>query len=126
MEMRSSLGRVRGLGSANEGVRHWWGQRVSAIALVPLALWFVVAVISQMGATWVEFAAWLGLFGNAILMLLLIAVLFYHAFIGLQVVIEDYVHHEGAKVITLMAVKFILAIMAVSCILAVLRLAVGG
>lgn len=126
MEMRSSLGRARGLGSAREGVHHWWGQRISAVALVPLGLWFVAAVIGQMGATWLEFRDWLGFFGNAILMILLVATLFYHAYAGMQVVIEDYVHNEGAKVVTLVAIKFILAIMAASCILAVLRLAVGG
>ena len=126
MEMRSSLGRARGLGSAKEGVHHWWGQRISAIALVPLSLWFVVSVIGQIDANWLEFREWIGFFGNAVLMIVLVAVLFYHAFTGMQVVIEDYVHNEGAKVITLVIVKFALAIMGVSCILAVLRLAVGA
>jgi succinate dehydrogenase / fumarate reductase, membrane anchor subunit len=126
MELRSSLGRARGLGSAREGVHHWWGQRVSAIALVPLSLWFVASVIRLLGADWVEFRAWIGLFGNAVLMIVLVAVLFYHAYAGMQVVIEDYVHGEGAKVVTLVLVKFALAIMGVSCILAVARMAVGG
>jgi succinate dehydrogenase / fumarate reductase, membrane anchor subunit len=125
MEMRSSLGRARGLGSAKEGVHHWWGQRVSAIALVPLSLWFVASVIGQIGMNWLEFREWIGFFGNAVLMIVLVAVLFYHAFAGMQVVIEDYVHNEGAKVVTLVIVKFALAIMGVSCILAVLRMAVG-
>jgi succinate dehydrogenase / fumarate reductase, membrane anchor subunit len=126
MELRSSLGRARGLGSAKEGVHHWWGQRVSAIALVPLSLGFVISVIGLLGADWLEFRAWIGLFGNAVLMIVLVAVLFYHAFAGMQVVIEDYVHHEGAKVVTLVFVKFALAIMGVSCILAVARMAMGG
>ncbi len=126
MELRSSLGRARGLGSANEGVHHWWGQRVSAIALVPLALWFVWSVIGLIGADWLEFREWIGLFGNAVLMIVLVAVLFYHAFAGMQVVIEDYVHGEAAKVVTLVVVKFALVIMGVSCILAVLRMAIGG
>lgn len=126
MELRSSLGRARGLGSANEGVHHWWGQRVSAIALVPLSLWFVFSVIGLIGADWVEFREWIGLFGNAVLMVVLVAVLFYHAYLGMQVVIEDYVHGEGAKVATLVIVKFALVIMGVSCILAVLRMAIGG
>ena len=126
MELRSSLGRARGLGSANEGVHHWWGQRVSAIALGPLSLWFVWSVIGLIGADWLEFRGWIGHFGNAVLMIVLVAVLFYHAFAGMQVVIEDYVHSEGAKVVTLVVVKFALAIMGVSCILAVLRMAIGG
>lgn len=126
MEMRSSLGRARGLGSAKEGVHHWWGQRISAIALVPLSLWFVASVIAQIGMSWLEFREWIGFFGNAVLMIVLVAVLFYHAFAGMQVVIEDYVHNEGAKVVTLVIIKFALAIMGVSCILAVLRMAVGA
>ena len=123
MELRSSLGRVRGLGSANEGVGHWWAQRVTAIALVPLSLWFVVAAISLMGADYAEYQAWIGLFGNALLMILTVLVLFYHAHLGMQVVIEDYVHGEGARVITLLAVKFVLAALAASCVLAVVLVA---
>jgi succinate dehydrogenase / fumarate reductase membrane anchor subunit len=123
MQMRSSLGRVRGLGSAKEGVGHWWGQRVTAIALVPLSIWFVVAAISLTGADYPTFVAWIGQFGNALLMILTALVLFYHASLGMQVVIEDYVHGEGARVITLLAVKFILYALAASCVLAVVLVA---
>src|SRR5512132_1367161 len=76
MELRSSLGRVRGLGSAGEGVGHWWAQRVTAIALVPLSIWFVVAAISLTGADYAEYQAWIGQFGNALLMILTVLVLF--------------------------------------------------
>ena len=126
MELRSSLGRVRGLGSAKEGVRHWWAQRVTAIALVPLSIWFVVAVISLMGADYTEYQAWIGQFGNALLMILTTLVLFYHGYLGMQVVIEDYVHGEGARVITLLFFKFVLAALAVSCVLAVVLVALGA
>ncbi|MGZ9033996.1 MAG: succinate dehydrogenase, hydrophobic membrane anchor protein [Rhodospirillales bacterium] len=126
MELRSSLGRVRGLGSAKEGVRHWWAQRVTAIALVPLSIWFVVAVISLMGADYTEYQAWIGQFGNALLMILTALVLFYHGYLGMQVVIEDYVHGEGARVITLLFFKFVLAALAVSCVLAVVLVALGA
>lgn len=122
-ELRSSLGRVRGLGSAKEGVGHWWAQRVSAIALVPLAIWFVVAIISLIGADLVVFEQWIGQFGNALLMILTVLVLFYHAHLGMQVVIEDYVHGEGPRVITLLIVKFVLALLAASCVLAVVLVA---
>ena len=126
MELRSSLGRVRGLGSAKEGVGHWWAQRVTAIALVPLSIWFVVAVISLMGADYTEYQAWIGQFGNALLMILTTLVLFYHGYLGMQVIIEDYVHGEGARVITLLFFKFVLAALAVSCVLAVVLVALGA
>ena len=126
MEMRSSLGRARGLGSANEGVGHWWSQRVTAIALVPLSIWFVFAAISLMGADFAAFQEWIGVFGNALMMVLLVLVLFYHAHLGMQVVIEDYVSGEAAKVTVLLVVKFALFIMAASCVLAVFLVAIGG
>lgn len=126
MELRSSLGRARGLGSAKEGVHHWWGQRVTAIALVPLALWFVVSAIGLMGADLPAFQAWIGSLFNAVLMVVLVAVLFYHAWLGMQVVIEDYVHGEAAKTTSLLIVKFALAVLAVASILAVARLAIGA
>jgi succinate dehydrogenase / fumarate reductase membrane anchor subunit len=123
MELRSTLGRVRGLGSAKEGVGHWWAQRVTAIALVPLSIWFVVAAISLMGADYADFQAWIGQFGNALLMILTVLVLFYHAHLGMQVIIEDYVHGERALVASLLIVKFVLAALAASCILAVVLVA---
>ena len=125
MEMRSTLGRVRGLGSSGEGVGHWWAQRVTAIALVPLCLWFVVSVIGLMGADHAAFLAWIGQFGNALLVVLLVLVMFHHAQLGLQVVIEDYVHGEAAKVATLMLVRFAVVAMGASCVLAVVLLGMG-
>jgi succinate dehydrogenase / fumarate reductase membrane anchor subunit len=125
MELRSSLGRVRGLGSAKEGVGHWWAQRVTAIALVPLSIWFVFAAISLIGADYATFRAWLSIFGNALAMIVLVATLFYHSYLGLQVVIEDYVHHEPGRVITLLGSRFVLFVLAVSCILAIVLVAMG-
>lgn len=122
-ELRSSLGRARGLGSAKEGVGHWWAQRVTAIALVPLSIWFVIAVISLIGVDYAVFQAWIGTFGNALLMILTALVLFYHAHLGMQVVIEDYVHGEAARIATLLVVKFVLASLAASCVLAVVLVA---
>lgn len=126
MELRSSLGRVRGLGSAKEGVGHWWAQRLSALALVPLSIWFVIAAISLIGADYASFQAWLGIFGNALLMVLTVAVLFYHAALGMQVVIEDYVHHPFWTPVALIGVRFVLYALAASSILAVVLVAIGG
>ncbi len=126
MEMRSSLGRARGLGSTKDGIGHWWAQRVTAIALVPLSIWFVVAAIGLMGADFATFQAWLAVFGNALMMVVFVLVLFYHAHLGMQVVIEDYVHGEAARFATLLAVKFVLFLLAASCVLAVILVANGG
>ena len=126
MEMRSTLGRARGLGSAKEGVGHWWAQRVTAIALVPLSIWFVFSVIGLMGADLAAFQEWLSLFGNLLLMVVFIIVMFYHAHLGIQVVIEDYVGGEAAKVTWLLIAKFALAMMAISCVLAAFSLSLGG
>jgi succinate dehydrogenase / fumarate reductase membrane anchor subunit len=124
--LRSPLGRAVGLGSAKEGVEHWWMQRLTAIALVPLALWFVASVIALAGADHVAVIEWLSGPLAAILMLLLIGATFYHAALGLQVVIEDYVHGEGAKFAALVLNKLICFALAVAGIFAVLKIAFGG
>jgi succinate dehydrogenase / fumarate reductase membrane anchor subunit len=126
MEMRSSLGRARGLGSAKEGVQHWWAQRVTAIALVPLSLWLVFALVSLVGADYAQFQAWLSGFGNALLMVITVLVLFYHAHLGMQVVIEDYVSGEKTRMAVLLAVRFVLFALAASCVLAVILVAMKG
>ncbi len=126
VEMRSTLSRARGLGSAKEGVAHWWAQRVTAVALVPLTLWFVVSAVSLTGADYVAYKAWVGAHGNLLLLVLLIVILFYHTQLGLKVVIEDYVHGEAARVVSLIAVKFTVVLLAASSLLAVLRVAFGN
>src|ERR1700739_1025545 len=95
--MGSPLGRAIGLGSAKEGVEHWWRQRVSALALVPLTLWFVVAVIGLVGPDNAVFIAWVRNPMVALFLVLLLVATFYHAALGLQVVIEDYVHGEAMR-----------------------------
>ena len=95
--MRSPLGRAIGLGSAKEGVEHWIVQRVTAVALVPLVLWFVAAVIQLAGADFDAMQDWVGRPLPAIVLVLLLIATFYHAALGLQVVIEDYVHGELAR-----------------------------
>lgn len=126
MALRSPLGRVRGLGSAKEGVSHWWAQRLTAIALVPLSFWFVISVIGLIGADYAEFDAWISTPGNAAMAVLFVAAIFHHAQLGLQVVIEDYVHHEGAKFASLITVKLLSLGLAAFTIVAVFQTAVGG
>ena len=124
--VRTPLARVRGLGSAQHGVGDWWVQRVTAVALVPLVVWFVASVISLVGADHHTAALWMGYPVNAVLLILLLVALFRHAQLGLRVVIEDYVHHEGAKIALLLAMNGVLAILAVGSILSVLKLVFRG
>jgi succinate dehydrogenase / fumarate reductase membrane anchor subunit len=121
--LRSGLSRVRGLGSAKEGVNHWWAQRVTAIALVPLTLWFVASVVMLAGADHASVSAWIARPLNTVFLLCLLVATFWHASLGLQVVIEDYIHVERAKLVMLLVVKALLVLMALSGILAVLRVA---
>ncbi len=126
MQFRSPLGKVRGLGSAKDGTHHWWMQRVTAIALVPLAIWFVVSVIVLIGKDHAAFKAWVSNPISATLLVLLIGATFHHAQLGLQVVIEDYIHGEGAKVALVLFVKFAALVLAGIGIVSVLRIAFGG
>ena len=124
--LRSPLGRVRGLGSAKDGTHHWWAQRVTAIALVPLLLWFVASVVSLAGAPLPEVKAWLASPVAAVLLLALIVAVFHHAQLGLQVVIEDYVHGEGLKLAALLLVKGAALLFGGLSAFSVLKLAFGG
>ena len=125
-QMRSPLGRVLGFGSAKEGVEHWWRQRTTALLLVPLTLWFVIMVIGLVGADRAAMVAWMHNPIAAMLMILLIATSFYHAALGLQVVIEDYIHGEAAKLITLVAMRLLCVLFVLRGVLAVLKLAFVG
>lgn len=125
MSIRTPLARVRGLGSAKEGVSHWWGQRLSAIALVPLSVWFIASMIALLGADHETARAWLGSPVPGGLMILLIVATFHHAYLGLQVVIEDYVNHEWAKLAGILLVKAAAVVLALIGILSVLYLMFG-
>ena len=124
--MRSPLGRAIGLGSAKEGVEHWWALRITSIALVPLTLWFVIAIVQLAGADRAVFVDWVRRPIPAVLLILLIATTFYHGALGLQVVIEDYVHHEGMKLALILLEKFASVVLAAAALFAVLKIAVGG
>jgi succinate dehydrogenase / fumarate reductase, membrane anchor subunit len=124
--MRSPLGRAIGLGSAKEGVEHWWMQRITAIALVPLMLWFVIAVIGLAGADLETMQNWVGRPLPAILLVLLLIATFYHMSLGLQVVVEDYVHVELAKLALVILIRLFCFALAVAGIFAVFSIAVGS
>jgi succinate dehydrogenase / fumarate reductase, membrane anchor subunit len=124
--MRSPLGRAIGLGSAKEGVVHWWLQRISAIALVPLAIWFVVVVIELAGADRALFVAWVRNPVPAVLLLLLLVATFYHAALGLQVAIEDYVGNEALRLGSIIVMRLASIALAVLGIFAVLKMALGA
>ena len=126
MSLRSDLGRVRGLGSAKEGTSHWWAQRLTAVALLPLSLWFVWSVINLVGVDHIGFKNWLNENANLVLMILFVGSLFYHMQLGLQVVIEDYVHGETKKVTSLVLNLFVALFFGVSSIVALLKVAFGS
>ena len=123
--MRSPLARAIGLGSAKDGVEHWWLQRLTAVALVPLTVWFVASVIAHTGNDYDGFIGWLGTPLTSTFMTLLLIATFYHIALGLQVVIEDYVH-SAAKTPLLAAMRLSCFALAVAGILANLRIAFGG
>jgi succinate dehydrogenase / fumarate reductase membrane anchor subunit len=124
--MRSPLGRAIGLGSAKEGVEHWLAQRITAIALLPLSLWFVSAVISLVGADLETVQNWVSQPLAAILLVLLLIAMFYHLALGIQVVIEDYVHTELARLGLVVVVRLLSFGFAVAGIFAVLSIAFGS
>ena len=126
MEFRSQLGRVRGLGASHEGAHHFWVQRVSGIALVPLVIWFVLSASTVVSADLVTFKAWVGAHYNPVLLILLILTMFHHAFLGLQVIIEDYIHAESIKLTSLIVTKFALYLIGACAIFAVIRLTFGS
>ena len=126
MSLRTDLGRVRGLGSAKEGAAHWWAQRVTAVALIPLSLWLVGALASLAGAEVGAVRAWIANPIVAITLVLLIGVTFHHMQLGMQVVIEDYVHTEWAKISGIVLVKFGAVVLAAAGIFAVLKIALAG
>ena len=126
MRLRTPLAQARGLGAARDGIHHWWTQRLTALALIPLSLWLVASIITISGADYPTAVEWVQSPVVAVLLLLFIAVAFYHAQLGMQVVLEDYVHVEWAKVATIIFLKFLMIALAFIAGFAVLRVALGG
>jgi succinate dehydrogenase / fumarate reductase membrane anchor subunit len=126
MSWRSPLGQARGFGSAKEGVEHWWLQRLTAIALVPLGCWFLVSLLALPALDHPTVIAWMSAPWTALLLILFVLVAARHSHLGLQVVIEDYVHEAGMKTLALVLSGFAHLLLAAAGTLAVLRVALGG
>jgi succinate dehydrogenase / fumarate reductase membrane anchor subunit len=126
MSLRSPLGKALGTGSAKEGVHHWWRQRLTSIALVPLSIWFVVSLLSLPSLDHATVVAWMGQSWTALLFVLFVLVATWHSQLGVRVVVEDYVHGAGAKTLTLVVITFAHALVAAAGVFAILKVAFGG
>ena len=125
MSLRSPLSRVLGLGSAKDGTDHWFAQRVSAVALVLLGLWFVISLAVLGTVKYGNVIAFLGKPLNGVLMALLCVTLAYHSYLGVQVVVEDYVHTKGVKIVVLILSRFAHVFIAIASVYSILRIGIG-
>lgn len=126
MKFRSPLSKALGSGSAKHGFSHWWLQRVSAVALIPLTLWFVFSMVCLSASDYTHAVTWLSSPINATIMLLFTLVALFHGQTGLQTVIEDYIHTTWLNLSLLLSVKFASVILAVLAIISVLKVVLGG
>ena len=123
---RNPVGRVHAYGSIRSGAGTWLHERLSGLALLPLSLWFLLAAVSLSGATYEEVRAWLAGPVNTTLMLLFVVLAFWHARLGIRVVIEDYVHHEGWKLGALLANTWLHVLVGTACVVAILKVSLGS
>ncbi len=126
MALRTKLSEARGLGTAKEGTHHWWVQRVTSIALIPLTIWFAFALASVARQSHEAVVAWLATPVNAVLMLLFIVATFHHLHLGIQTIMEDYLHKEPVKIAGILGVKLASAALGVAAAFAVLKIAFGA
>lgn len=126
MSLRSPLSRVLGSGSAKDGTRHWWIQRATAVGLLMLGLWFLVSFAALDDYRHADLLGWAARPINATLLLIAGVTLAWHSSLGMQVVIEDYVHGSALKVVALLLNRFIHVFLAIAAVLAVLKIALGG
>ncbi|HEX9449246.1 MAG TPA: succinate dehydrogenase, hydrophobic membrane anchor protein [Dongiaceae bacterium] len=124
--LRSELGRARGLGSAKEGVQHWWRQRLTALALIPLSLWFVASLVFLTDTDHATAVHWLGSPITLGLMVIFIGAVFYHAVLGLQVVIEDYIGSHAVRLVVMVLTQFAALALGTAAIVSLLVIAFGG
>ena len=126
MKLRSPLSQAVGLGSAKHGFSHWWWQRLTAIALIPLTLWFLYSLTCLVGADYHAVVAWLSAPLNAAIMLIFVLTALFHGQTGLQVVIEDYVANKAVNLFLLIFIKFAAVVLAVLAIISVMKVVLGG
>jgi succinate dehydrogenase / fumarate reductase membrane anchor subunit len=123
VSLRSPLGIVLGAGSARSGVHHWWLQRLTSVALVPLTIWFVVSLVALPSFDYATVVAWMSHGLSPLFLILLLTVGAWHSQLGVRVVVEDYVHGAGARTVTLVVISFAHVLLATAGVLAVLRVA---
>lgn len=126
MNLQTPLARARGLGTAKKGVQHWWWQRLTAVALVPLCLWFIGTIVIMQASDYSTVVNWIQSPLVSGLLVFLIAALFYHTQLGLQAVIEDYVHSEWVKITALIVAQFLMILLTLTAVIAVLKIALGA
>jgi succinate dehydrogenase / fumarate reductase membrane anchor subunit len=120
--VRRPLARAQGPGSARSGFRHWWLQRVTALALTPLTVWFVLSFTALISADHRAYSQWIGSPLNATLMIALVVILFYHMALGLQVIAEDYLHVDRPKLIAIVSIQLGSSTLAIASIVAIVRM----
>lgn len=120
------LKKAKGLGSAHEGADHWLMQKITALANIPLVIWLIFSIVGLQGASYGQFTAWMGQPVNAVLMILLVISVLYHAKLGTQVIAEDYISCECFKMIKLIGMKLFFSAIGVACIFSVLKIAFGA
>ena len=125
MSLRTPLGRVLGRGSAKAGTEHWWSQRLTAVALILLGVWFLLSLLRLPDFSYDAAHDWLASPLNSVLMILLTSTLAWHSSLGVQVVIDDYVHRPFTRVALLILVKFVHVLLAAGALVAVLTVAFG-
>jgi succinate dehydrogenase / fumarate reductase, membrane anchor subunit len=125
-DLRTPLSRARGLGSAKQGVHHWWAQRITAVALIPLVTWFAISLIMMSGADYAVVRAWIGSPVVMVLLTLTIVIGLHHGQLGMQEVVEDYVHSEGLKLALIVLLRFTAVFFGLAAIVAILRIGFGG
>ncbi len=126
MNYQSPLARVIGLGSAKSGSAHWWWQRLTALALIPLALWFTYSIARFSGSCIADIYTWVASPVTSTLLIAFVISLFYHTQLGIQVVLEDYVGREGIRILSILTVKALSVMLAILSIISVLQVALTG